>query len=87
MSKNAMQLVNNGKTASVDGSGNLVTTGGTGTYTMCGAIRVYGLSTAITANVTTTPAPAGSLGRTSHATGRGKAFYSDGAKWQFEAIS
>lgn len=45
------------------------------------------LATAITANVTTTTAPAGSLGFTNHATGRGKIFYSDGTKWQFAAIS
>lgn len=45
------------------------------------------LATAITANVTTTTAPAGSMAITSHATGRGKLFYSDGSKWQFMAIS
>lgn len=45
------------------------------------------LATAITANVTTTTAPAGSIGFTSHATGRGKIFYSDGSKWQFAAVS
>lgn len=48
---------------------------------------VYFLSTAITANVTTTSAPAGSLGLTSNATGRGKLFVADGTKWQFAAIS
>ena len=47
---------------------------------------VYFLSTAITANTTTT-ASAGSLGLTSNATGRGKLFVSDGTKWQFAAIS
>lgn len=45
------------------------------------------LDTAITANTTVTTAPAGSIGITSHATGRGKLFMSDGAKWQFAAIS
>lgn len=50
--------------------------------------RFYVLSTAITANVTTTDAPAGSEGRTTHATGRGKIFTSDGTKWQaFLAIT
>jgi len=48
---------------------------------------VYILSSAITANSTTTSAPAGSLGLTTNATGIGKLFYSDGTKWQFAAIS
>jgi len=48
---------------------------------------VYVLSTAITANTTTTSAPAGSLGITTNATGIGKLFYSDGSKWQFAAVS
>jgi hypothetical protein len=49
--------------------------------------RVYILSTAITANTTTTSAPVGSLGITTNATGLGKLFYADGTKWQFMAIS
>ena len=49
--------------------------------------RVYILSTAITANTTTTSAPVGSLGMTTNATGLGKLFYADGTKWQFMAIS
>ena len=48
---------------------------------------VYFLSTAITNNVTTTAAPAGSLGLTSNATGRGILFVSDGSKWQLAAIT
>jgi len=48
---------------------------------------VYILSTAITANSTTTSAPVGSLGITTNATGRGKLFYADGTKWQFMAVS
>jgi hypothetical protein len=48
---------------------------------------VYFFSTAITANTTTTTAPKGSIGTTSNATGAGKMFISDGAKWQFAAIS
>jgi hypothetical protein len=48
---------------------------------------VYILSTAITANSTTTSVPAGSLGITTNATGLGKLFYADGIKWQFMAIS
>jgi hypothetical protein len=44
--------------------------------------RFYQLKTAITANSTTTTAPVGSFGVTSHATGRNSLFYSDGSKWQ-----
>lgn len=52
-----------------------------------GGIEIHGLSSAITANTTTTSAPAGSLGITSNATGAGKLFVSDGTKWQFGAVS
>lgn len=45
------------------------------------------LDTAITVNVTTTDAPAGSLGITSHATGAGKLFMSDGSKWQYAVVA
>lgn len=48
---------------------------------------LYFLSTAITANTTTTTAPKGSIGTTSNATGAGKMFISDGSKWQFAAIT
>lgn len=48
---------------------------------------MYFYSTAITANTTTTTAPKGSFGMTSNATGLGKLFYSDGAKWQLGAIT
>lgn len=65
-----------------DKDGNVKTKGDSGTYTQCGAIRFYGFTTAITANVTTTTAPAGSRAVTSHATGLGGDFYSDGSKWQ-----
>lgn len=44
--------------------------------------RLYQLTTAITANSTTTSAPAGSVAITSNSTGRGIWFYSDGTKWQ-----
>ena len=44
--------------------------------------KEYMLTTAITANVTTTTAASGTWGRTSHATGNNKPFVSDGAKWQ-----
>ena len=48
-------------------------------------VKLYALTTAVTANTTTTTASAGSLATTSHATGRGKLYYSDGAKWQAQA--
>lgn len=51
-------------------------------YVEINGIREYYLKTAITHNVTPTTAPAGSYARTSNVTGRGKLFYSDGAKWQ-----
>jgi hypothetical protein len=40
------------------------------------------LTTAITANSTTTSLAAGTFGSTNHATGRDKIFVSDGTKWQ-----
>lgn len=52
-----------------------------------GGIEFHGLDTAITANSTTTSAPAGSMAITSNATGVGKLFVSDGTKWQYAAIS
>lgn len=48
---------------------------------------LYFLDTAITANVTTTTAAAGSIGVTTNATGLGDMFISDGSKWQFAAVA
>lgn len=45
-------------------------------------VKEYFFTTAITANSTATTAAAGSWGRTSHATGNGKTFKSDGSLWQ-----
>lgn len=45
-------------------------------------IKEYFLVTAVTHNTTVTTAATGSFARTTHATGRGKLFYSDGSKWQ-----
>lgn len=70
-----------------DKDGNVITDGASGSYVEIGKVRVYGFDSAITANSTTTTAPAGSLGYTTHATGRGKAFYSDGTKWQYQAVA
>ena len=90
------------KAVIVDGSKNIGTFGTitatsvTGSFTSNSAsgqlvgnanAGVYILSTAITAGVTTTNAPAGSLGLTTNATGIGKLFYSDGTNWQFAAIT
>jgi hypothetical protein len=45
------------------------------------------LTTAITANTTTTTAPKGSIATTTNATGTGKLFVSDGTKWQFAVVA
>ncbi len=68
-------------------AGNVVSTAASGAVASNADAGVYILSTAITANTTTTSVPVGSLGITTNATGRGKLFYSDGSKWQFMAIS
>jgi hypothetical protein len=47
----------------------------------------YALTTAITANSTTTSAVAGSIGITTNATGVGKLFMADGTKWQFAVVA
>jgi hypothetical protein len=67
--------------------GSIVSTATSGAVASNANAGVYILSTAITANTTTTSAPVGSLGITTNATGRGKLFYADGTKWQFMAIS
>lgn len=54
-----------------------------GRYYDLGGFRIYVFTTAITANSTTTDAPAGSMGKTSNSTGRASVFVSDGSKWQF----
>lgn len=50
-------------------------------------LQIVSLTTAITANSTTTTVAAGSIGITSHATGRGKLFISDGTKWQYAVVA
>lgn len=84
MARNASNLLNRptGYSASVDASGNIVGPGVSGSYVQIGAVRIYGFSTAITANTTSTSAPAGSMAFTTNTTGRGRLFYSDGSKWQ-----
>jgi hypothetical protein len=68
-------------------AGAVVSTASSGAVASNANAGVYILSTAITANTTTTSAPVGSLGITTNATGRGKLFYADGTKWQFMAIT
>ena len=53
----------------------------TGKYIEIAGIREYYFTTAITTNVTATTAPVGSFAKTSHATGRGKIFTSNGSVW------
>lgn len=67
--------------------GSFVSSASSGAVASNANAGIYILSTAITANSTTTSAPAGSLGITTNATGLGKLFYADGTKWQFMAIS
>lgn len=56
-----------------------------GTDTVNGNVLFYNLSTAITANSTTTSTAAGTLAITSNATGLGTIFRSDATKWQLLA--
>jgi len=73
-----------GDQALFDESGNLdLSTFPSGNYVNIAGKRIYFFTTAITANVTTTAAPAGSIGLTSNATGRASVFVSDGSKFQF----
>jgi hypothetical protein len=66
----------------------LAATTAAGTQITFGNGQVFiALATAITANSTTTSAAAGSLGITSHATGVGKLFMSDGSKWQYAVVA
>jgi hypothetical protein len=61
---------------------NVITNAYSGYFTLANGVKVYLLTVAVTANVTTTTADAGSIAFTSNATGRGTPFYSDGSKWQ-----
>ena len=71
----------------VTASGAVTSTATNGAAVANGTAGLYFLTSAITANSTTTTAPTGSLGMTSHATGLGKLFYSDGTKCQYAAVS
>lgn len=70
-----------------DGNTNSAKSVGGSTLTFASGAGIYFLTTAITANSTTTTAPKGSIGVTTNATGVGKMFISDGAKWQFAVVA
>ena len=73
-----------GYAALFDPSGNLdLSSFPAGSYVNIAGKRIYFFTTAITANSTLTTAPAGSIGLTTHATGRASIFVSDGSKFQF----
>ena len=70
-----------------DGNTNEVKKLGGSTLVANSGAGLYFLTIAVTANTTTTTAPAGSIGVTTNATGLGDLFISDGAKWQFAAVA
>ncbi len=70
-----------------DGNLNAAKSVGGSIMTFASGAGIYFLDTAITANSTTTDAPAGSIGVTTNATGLGKMFISDGTKWQFAVVA
>jgi hypothetical protein len=83
-----MALPNGGSAYQVsDGNVDAAKLLGGSVLTFSSGAGIYFLDTAITANSTTTDAPAGSFGMTTNATGLGKLFYSDGTKWQYGAVS
>lgn len=68
-------------------SGTLTSSATTGPVIANATAGLYFLTSAITANSTTTSAPAGSLATTTNATGLGKLFISDGSKWQYPVVA
>ena len=70
-----------------DGNLNAAKLVGGSIMTFASGAGLYFLDTAITANSTTTTAPAGSIGVTTNATGLGKLFISDGTKWQYAVVA
>ena len=83
-----MALPNGGSAYQVsDGNVNAAKSLGGNTLLSSTGAGLYFLDTAVTANSTTTDAPAGSIGVTTNATGLGKLFISDGTKWQFAVVA
>lgn len=70
-----------------DGNTNAAKSVGGSTILFANGAGIYFLTSAITANSTTTDAVAGSIGITTNATGVGKMFISDGTKWQFAVVA
>jgi hypothetical protein len=68
-------------------SGTFTSTATTGATVANATAGLYFLTSAITANVTTTTVPVGSIATTTNATGTGKLFISDGSKWQFAGVA
>ena len=68
-------------------SGALTSTATTDAVVANATAGLYFLTSAITANTTTTTAPKGSIATTTNATGTGKLFVSDGTKWQFAVVA
>jgi hypothetical protein len=66
---------------------NITSSATTGAVVANATAGLYFLTGAITANTTTTTAPKGSIATTTNATGTGKLFVSDGAKWQFAVVA
>ena len=68
-------------------SGTITSTATTDPVVANATAGLYFLTSAITANSTTTTAPVGSLATTTNATGTGKLFISDGTKWQYPVVA
>jgi hypothetical protein len=68
-------------------SGTFTSTATTDAVVANATAGLYFLTSAITANTTTTTAPKGSIATTTNATGTGKLFVSDGTKWQFAVVA
>jgi hypothetical protein len=71
--------------STVDGT--FTSTATTGATIANATAGLYFLTSAITANVTTTSVPVGSIATTTNATGTGKLFIADGTKWQFAVVA
>lgn len=65
----------------------ITSTASSGAVAQNATAGLYFLTTAITANTTTTTASKGSLVTTTNATGTGKLFISDGTKWQYPVVA
>jgi hypothetical protein len=76
------------ESVSVTGAVSAASLASTGSAAVSNAVAgLYFLTTAITANSTTTSAPVGSIATTTNATGTGKLFVSDGTKWQYPVVA